>query len=594
MAQIFISYSRIDRQSIDQFIPIIRRVYGNDSLWYDDDIHGGTDWWQMILNEINGCDLFIYLLSNDSIQSAYCQAELREALRLHKQILPIVIRPRTDINLFPDDLRALINRTQWIDFTKGTRDTNAISIIFASINRLLQAVPERPLPPKEPDPIAEPVVKDKSESPTKKPRSDGNRLLGMGVVAVALILVAAFVIFSLVNSDGENGNNPTDEPTEISAATEEATEEATPENTPTETETQTPSHTPTATETPTATLDIVFQIQTELAMTELAVTQAVAQTLTASAVYASATAAQWTYTPSNTPTHTLTPTSTETPIPTLDYTKVYQETATSFVQTLTATSWTETPTPTNTPTDTPTPTPTNTPVPAGYPGGERITANEQWEPVTQTFDGVEMVLVPIGCFMMGREDGNSDEKPVHEQCFEEPFWIDKTEVTNEHYGSSGQWVENNRPRETISWVAAKEYCESRNGRLPSEREWEYASRGPNNLDYPWGDVFLANNVVYSGNSSNKTADVGSHPTGISWVGALDMSGNVWEWTRSSYQQYPYFEGKDQNDTDSGHIFRGGSFHGSISSLHSAARNINDPNYVSISLGFRCARDYEPE
>ena len=92
MARIFISYSRSDRPFIDQFVPLIRRVYGNDSLWYDDDIHGGSNWWRMILTEIGKCDLFIYLISNESLESPYCQAELCEALRLKKQILPVIVR----------------------------------------------------------------------------------------------------------------------------------------------------------------------------------------------------------------------------------------------------------------------------------------------------------------------------------------------------------------------------------------------------------------------------------------------------------------------------------------------------------------------
>lgn len=50
-------------------------------------------------------------------------------------------------------------------------------------------------------------------------------------------------------------------------------------------------------------------------------------------------------------------------------------------------------------------------------------------PYEQDFDSVTMVLVPVGCFMMGSDDGNDDEKPVNQQCFEAPFWIDKYEVT---------------------------------------------------------------------------------------------------------------------------------------------------------------------
>ncbi|MEO1442971.1 MAG: toll/interleukin-1 receptor domain-containing protein [Chloroflexota bacterium] len=116
MARIFVSYSRADRQFIDQFIPLIRRVYGNDSVWFDDDIHGGVVWWQMILNEVGKCDLFVYLVSNESLESPYCQAELREALRLNKAILPVIVRrlkPPYPGNI-ADDLAPMLRKTQYV------------------------------------------------------------------------------------------------------------------------------------------------------------------------------------------------------------------------------------------------------------------------------------------------------------------------------------------------------------------------------------------------------------------------------------------------------------------------------------------------
>ena len=65
-----------------------------------------------------------------------------------------------------------------------------------------------------------------------------------------------------------------------------------------------------------------------------------------------------------------------------------------------------------------------------------VTSNSAWMPVEREFGGVAMMLVPAGCFMMGSEDGDDDERPVEEQCIEEPFWIDKYEVTNAQYGGA--------------------------------------------------------------------------------------------------------------------------------------------------------------
>jgi formylglycine-generating enzyme required for sulfatase activity len=66
----------------------------------------------------------------------------------------------------------------------------------------------------------------------------------------------------------------------------------------------------------------------------------------------------------------------------------------------------------------------------------RQTSNAAWTPYTRDFDGVTMVLVPAGCFMMGSDD-SSNEQPVLQQCFDEPFWIDETEVTQADFARLG-------------------------------------------------------------------------------------------------------------------------------------------------------------
>jgi hypothetical protein len=157
----------------------------------------------------------------------------------------------------------------------------------------------------------------------------------------------------------------------------------------------------------------------------------------------------------------------------------------------------------------------------------QVTTNDEWTPVIETFGGVDMALVPTGCFMMGsseeeidvacelRGDGLSgtgcdrddfeDEKPQHEQCFDEPFWIDVTEVTNGQYGSEGGFSGDNRPRESVEWAEAEAHCQSRGARLPTEAEWEYAARGPDGLIFAWGDEFVPDNVVYGENSGGQTS-----------------------------------------------------------------------------------------
>jgi formylglycine-generating enzyme required for sulfatase activity len=231
----------------------------------------------------------------------------------------------------------------------------------------------------------------------------------------------------------------------------------------------------------------------------------------------------------------------------------------------------------------------------------RVNSNDEWTPYVQEFDGVEMVLVPVGCFDMGSNDGDSDEQPVHEICFDEPFWIDRTEITQSVFerregrkANENGFSGDNRPVENIEWFEARDFCALRDARLPTEAEWEYAARGPDELIYPWGNQFVAENVVYGDNSDSQTAIVGSRPAGASWVGAMDMSGNVWEWVSSLYLDYPYESDHESrtNSTDV-RVLRGGSrLNNSTSVLRAARRNGVNPNNVSSSFGFRCALSYE--
>lgn len=265
-------------------------------------------------------------------------------------------------------------------------------------------------------------------------------------------------------------------------------------------------------------------------------------------------------------------------------------------------------TPTLTPTDPPTPTSTPEPtsIPLGYPGNPVIN-NDQWAPVVDKFNGIEMALVPAGCFMMGSDSDEAayDEQPVHEVCFAEPFWIDVYEVTNSQFeafggevGRNSNWTEGDRPRDRITWIESEAFCNLRGARLPTEAEWEYAARGPDSLVYPWGDDFVADNVVYNGNSGLRTWDVGSKTGGVSWVGAYDLSGNVWEWVNSLYMALPY-DPDDGREVDSNidssnlRMVRGGSWINDASGVRAAFRGAHLPSNENVNFGFRCVLSYQP-
>jgi formylglycine-generating enzyme required for sulfatase activity len=195
------------------------------------------------------------------------------------------------------------------------------------------------------------------------------------------------------------------------------------------------------------------------------------------------------------------------------------------------------------------------------------------------------------------------EQPVHQQCFNQPFWIDRTEVTNDQFNhfhgvaaNPGRWTNPDRPRNNITWAEARDYCRLRGARLPTEAEWEYAARGPDDLIYPWGNEFDPDKVADTRLAGNQTVAVGSRPAGKSWVGALDMTGNVWEWVSSAYRPYPYdaTDGREQDVRNAvvQRVLRGGSW---LTNDYYNLRTTSRNGQYSISrgdlVGIRCARDF---
>lgn len=231
------------------------------------------------------------------------------------------------------------------------------------------------------------------------------------------------------------------------------------------------------------------------------------------------------------------------------------------------------------------------------------------------FNSVEMVLVPDGCFMMGYMGGKADEQPAYQICFDTPFWIDRYEVSNGQFNrlngqavKSSYWTADNFPREEITWYEAQDFCILRGARLPTEAEWEYTARGPNSLLYPWGNSFEGTKVNYcdsncphpwkdenSNDGYSTTAPVNAFGAGISWVGAFQMSGNVYEWVSSSYAPYPYTanDGREVMGSRSGEtsIWRGGSWVNGEADTRASLRIITSAGNSDNAGGFRCARDY---
>ena len=222
-------------------------------------------------------------------------------------------------------------------------------------------------------------------------------------------------------------------------------------------------------------------------------------------------------------------------------------------------------------------------------------------------DGAEMVLVPEGPFTFGTTQAEikallkrlkvgwadiyADEHK--KQTVTRPaFYIDRLEVTNEHYsrfvgagrGKSsrfGRYPQLNAPKQPvvgIGWDDAEAYCRWSEKRLPTEEEWEKAARGTDGRIWPWGNE--PDEKAFNGKAAEYSAPVavGSFPRGDSPYGVADMAGNVWEMTSSTWR-------------GDAKTMRGGSYLNRLAEVRVTVRwAANDPNRGTNWLGFRCAVD----
>jgi hypothetical protein len=248
--RLYISYSRADKAFVTKLAHYLYRAY--DEVWFDEHRYGGDIWWDELLWNLKACDIFIYLISPQSVEATYCQAEYAEALRLRKQILPVVIRDQAPV---PADLEVLplVNMV-------GPLDASNVGELLAALKQLEYRFSKAPLPPLDPKPTPVPPVDD-----DLPPHRFPGRLAALLVISGALLIILGFasrqVVTPTVPTPTETPLPPTATiipPTEApasstSTATTAPSSTSTPSSTPTPTPTATLTPTPTRTVTPSAT-----------------------------------------------------------------------------------------------------------------------------------------------------------------------------------------------------------------------------------------------------------------------------------------------------------------------------------------------------
>jgi formylglycine-generating enzyme required for sulfatase activity len=233
-------------------------------------------------------------------------------------------------------------------------------------------------------------------------------------------------------------------------------------------------------------------------------------------------------------------------------------------------------------------------------------------------DGI--MLVQAGAFWMGRDDGPTDEQPMH-RVYVPDVWIERHKVTNAEFAAflnsagpttteggrrydwddadariltaGGTWRVQagfeRHPVVEVSWYGARDFCASRGRRLTTEAEWEKAARGGDRRPYPWGTAAPAPHLAVVGRRYNATEPVDARPAGAGPAGIEDLLGNLREWTESALRPYPYRP--HRWDGTGAVVVRGASHDDAAETVHAATRRSYDRRGASAGhhhVGFRCA------
>ncbi|MEG3640248.1 SUMF1/EgtB/PvdO family nonheme iron enzyme [Magnetococcus sp. PR-3] len=225
---------------------------------------------------------------------------------------------------------------------------------------------------------------------------------------------------------------------------------------------------------------------------------------------------------------------------------------------------------------------------------------ESW---TEEKTGMRFIHLPAGCFNMGSDQGEDDEKPIHRACIES-FWMGQFEVTHKQWriimgvssNPSKKAISGDHPVNDISWIETGEFIERLNlvsghtFRLPTEAEWEYACRS-GGKDEIWSGSNMPHQVAWinlPGEQLSTTQPVGRKtPNGF---GLFDMSGNVYEWAEDWYNTNFYANAPERNPInrkEARHrILRGGAWITKAKQSRCTDREWLDPNGRFDVTGFR--------
>ena len=233
-------------------------------------------------------------------------------------------------------------------------------------------------------------------------------------------------------------------------------------------------------------------------------------------------------------------------------------------------------------------------------------APEYFEDYTETNAdlNLEMVAVLGGTFTMGctpEQGENCNDDETSREITLKNFFIGRYVVTQAQWReimgyNPSNFTGDDLPVEQVSWNTVQEFLHrlniktGRHYRLPTEAEWEFASRGgiySEQFMYS-GSNNLEDVAWYEGNSGDKTHPVGKKLPNE--LGIYDMSGNVYEWCQDRYGTYSLLQKHDPVGSLSGanRVYRGGGWGYDAARCRVSARNGCTADYDDDIVGFRIA------
>ena len=148
MPNIFISYNRKAEAIAKNLVDDLEAL--NNIVWFDQDLSGGQVWWNRILKTVRDCDIFVFVLNPESLNSTACKREYGYAVDLGKPILPVLVAEGVSTNLLPPAL----SQIQFVDYRKQDR-----TAAFRLARALTTIPPSEPLP--KPFPYNTPKSQDR-------------------------------------------------------------------------------------------------------------------------------------------------------------------------------------------------------------------------------------------------------------------------------------------------------------------------------------------------------------------------------------------------------------------------------------------------